>query len=288
MPQLSQTVFFLYFPLFFMTEIIVNVTRLMNSDKSDIGLLPARQSRNAGKDEKYFHERLTIRKKRAIFWTDMSVHKPLDKKTVKRSLFLAAARKIFAQKGFQATNVSDIVIEVNSGQGTFYYHFKDKQAIFDELMIGFIEKLVRAVIENDARAKGRLALADRELAIENAKNIASVFLDNIDLAELFFRESKYVGGEAMALVEQLYNLIYTQIEKGLEEGKKLGLVRTEIDSRIVARCFAGATERMIFETIQAGGTADLDAIAAQIVDFQSIGILSQRADYPPPAPAANI
>lgn len=218
----------------------------------------------------------------------MSVQKLLDKKTVKRSLFLAAARKIFAQKGFQATNVSDIVTKVNSGQGTFYYHFKDKQAIFDELMIGFIEKLVRVVIENDARAKGRLALADRDLAVENAKKIASVFLENIDLAELFFRESKYIGGEAMALVEQFYNLIYAQIEKGLEEGKKLGLVRAEINSRIVARCFAGATERMIFETIQAGGTADLDAIAAQIVDFQSIGILSQRADYPPLASAANV
>jgi AcrR family transcriptional regulator len=231
---------------------------------------------------------LTACEKFDIFWTDMSVQKQADRKTLKRSLFLQAARKIFAQKGFQTANVTDIVAEVNSGQGTFYYHFKDKQAIFDELMIGFIEKLVQTVIENDIRGSGKLALADRELAIRNAKNIASVFLDDIDLASLFFRESKYVGGEAMALIEQSYNLIYAQIEKGLEEGKKLGLVRPEIDSRIVARCFAGATERVIFETICADGAVDLDAVAAQIVDFQSLGVLSGRADYQAQAPAQKV
>jgi len=81
----------------------------------------------------------------------MSVQKVENKKELKRKAFLEAARKIFSEKGFQSANVTDIVSEVKSGQGTFYYHFKDKQAIFDELMIGFIEKTVcRACAERNA------------------------------------------------------------------------------------------------------------------------------------------
>ena len=53
----------------------------------------------------------------------MSVQKSEDKKAAKRQLFLDAATRIFSERGFQETKVVDIVKEVNSGQGTFYYHF---------------------------------------------------------------------------------------------------------------------------------------------------------------------
>ena len=115
----------------------------------------------------------------------MSVQKCESKKELKRKAFLEAARKVFSEKGFQTAKVTDIVAEVKSGQGTFYYHFKDKQAIFDELMIGFVDKLQNVLVENELRAAGRLALAHRGLAIENARRIAGVYMDNMDLATLF-------------------------------------------------------------------------------------------------------
>jgi AcrR family transcriptional regulator len=208
------------------------------------------------------------------FWTDMSVQNGANKKDQKRKAFLEAARKIFSEKGFQSANVTDIVSEVRSGQGTFYYHFKDKQAIFDELMIGFVDKLLTALAENQARSAGRLALANRELAIENARRIAAVYMENMDLATLFFRESRYVGGTAMQRIEQLYTIIFSQIEAGLAEGQALGLVRADLDPRIAARCFAGAAECVIQQELRADGPRDLDHIATQIVDFQSLGVLA--------------
>ena len=172
----------------------------------------------------------------------MSVQNGEDKKTQKRKAFLDAARKIFAQKGYQATNVTDIVSEVKSGQGTFYYHFRDKQAIFDELMTGFIEKLMRILVENDNRAGNRLAMADRSLALRNARAIAAAYIENKDLAELFFRESKYIGGDAMSYIGNFYRLMYAQVENGLRDGVANGLLRPEIDpfNRKVHRRRGGA------------------------------------------------
>ncbi len=203
----------------------------------------------------------------------MSVQNGKDKKAEKRSLFLQAARKIFAKKGFQATNVSDIVTEVESGQGTFYYHFKDKQEIFDVLMLDFIGELVQVAIKNAAASEGRLALADRPLALSNARAFAAVFMENMDLAELYFRESKYIGGAAAAALEAFYETMYSQLETGLKEGLASGVVREGLDPYYAARCFVGATERVIYDVIRSGKEVSLDKVTEQIVDFQSYGIL---------------
>jgi len=199
-----------------------------------------------------------------------------DKKTLKRSLFLEAARKIFAQKGFQATNVSDIVAEVNSGQGTFYYHFNDKQAIFDELMNEFFDKLINVLIDNERNGVGRHALDDRDLAINNAMNIASVFFENIDLATVYFRESKYISGEAVKKMEFFYSVIYNQLENSLKEGIEYGFVRPEADPKIASRCFIGAVENVIYNIIRSGEPFDMRETCEQIVDFQFFGLLKRR------------
>ncbi|HOY62586.1 MAG TPA: TetR/AcrR family transcriptional regulator [bacterium] len=204
----------------------------------------------------------------------MSVQKPHDKKIATKKRFLEAAAKIFSEKGFQSANVSDIVSAVKSGQGTFYYHFKDKQAIFDEILIDFINKLAVVIIENEARANGRLALADRALAIDNARRIASVFMENIDVAKLFFSESRYVGGEAMKRLDALNAALAAQIENGIRMGLAAGMVRPDVEPRTAALCFAGAAEKVISDAVRnKTASSNLDSLAAQIVDFQSYGIL---------------
>lgn len=205
----------------------------------------------------------------------MSVQNGNDKKSKTRSRFLEAARRIFAQKGFQATNVSDIVSEVESGQGTFYYHFKDKQEIFDVLMLDFISRLAIAVTKTSTAADGRypLALANRELALENARAFAAVFIENMDLAEIYFRESKFTGGAVAEAIERFYSLMYYHVEQGLEEGMQAGVVRENLDPFCAARCFVGAAERLIYDTISSRREIKLDELAEQIIDFQSYGIL---------------
>lgn len=44
---------------------------------------------------------------------------------------LEAALNLFSQKGFTAVSIRDICKEVTIKESTVYYHFENKQAIFD-------------------------------------------------------------------------------------------------------------------------------------------------------------
>jgi AcrR family transcriptional regulator len=48
----------------------------------------------------------------------------------RREQIIAAARKVFARKGYQSTTTDDIIAELGVGKGTLYRYFKDKRELF--------------------------------------------------------------------------------------------------------------------------------------------------------------
>ena len=72
-------------------------------------------------------------------------------KAENRAAILAAARDVFAELGYGATTVRDIVRRTDLASGTFYNYFPDKESVF------------RALLEETAReAQARARAARRE------------------------------------------------------------------------------------------------------------------------------
>src|ERR1700733_557123 len=67
---------------------------------------------------------------------------------------LAAARKVFAQRGYYDASILDITAAADMGVGTFYLHFKDKDDAFntliDEVLQALEEKIVLEVHQQRA------------------------------------------------------------------------------------------------------------------------------------------
>ena len=66
---------------------------------------------------------------------------------------LKVALELFSQRGFSAVSIRAICKEVNIKESSVYYHFKNKQAIFDELIdrfkniaIGMMNQLERSMM----------------------------------------------------------------------------------------------------------------------------------------------
>jgi AcrR family transcriptional regulator len=56
-----------------------------------------------------------------------------DTKTENRAAIMEAARKVFAELGYGATTVRDIIRATNLASGTFYNYFKSKEEVFQAL-----------------------------------------------------------------------------------------------------------------------------------------------------------
>jgi AcrR family transcriptional regulator len=72
-------------------------------------------------------------------------------KAANRAAILAAGRQVFAEAGYGATSVRDIIRRTDLASGTFYNYFPDKDAVF------------RALVEDTAaEARARLRAARRD------------------------------------------------------------------------------------------------------------------------------
>jgi AcrR family transcriptional regulator len=76
-------------------------------------------------------------------------------KAENRAALLRAARTVFAEMGFGAAGVRDIVRRTDLASGTFYNYFKDKEEIFEAVVAEMTTELLRR--HREGRAKARTA-----------------------------------------------------------------------------------------------------------------------------------
>ncbi len=73
-----------------------------------------------------------------------------DLTTQRRNEIIAASARVFAEKGYHSTNISDIAAELNIGHGTFYRYFQNKLDIFVNVISAVIGSISQVVVAEQA------------------------------------------------------------------------------------------------------------------------------------------
>jgi AcrR family transcriptional regulator len=68
-----------------------------------------------------------------------------QKKDAKRTAMMQAAVRVFAEKGYYAATIRDIVAAADVAIGTFYFYFPDKETLFVHLYEETADFLIQAV-----------------------------------------------------------------------------------------------------------------------------------------------
>ncbi|MGZ8325120.1 MAG: TetR family transcriptional regulator [Rhodoplanes sp.] len=68
--------------------------------------------------------------------------KRAEKSQARREAILAAALDEFTERGFALTRIDDVARRAGVGKGTIYLHFKDKEALFQQLVITMLGPVV--------------------------------------------------------------------------------------------------------------------------------------------------
>lgn len=131
----------------------------------------------------------------------------------KRALILDAALDEFSQNGFAAARLDDVAERAHVAKGTIYLYFKDKEALFQELLrtqispvIGMLEAVLAGGNEKKPVPLRELAHRVAELFVEQVistrrKDIVRLILTEgarfPKLAEFYYREVISRGLEAL-------------------------------------------------------------------------------------------
>lgn len=157
-------------------------------------------------------------------------------KLLNRQQILEAAKNLFAEKGFEATNVRDIIHESNLSPGTFYNYFQSKEEIFEVLTTEIIDEVRSQIQQSYTNVK-----MDRDEINKSLQRFFNVFLGNPRLMKFLSRNQSYLR-ELRS--KGRFDAMLKDLEKALEDGVKNGML-PQLPVKIVAIAVFGA----VFEII---------------------------------------
>jgi AcrR family transcriptional regulator len=153
-------------------------------------------------------------------------------KQANRAAILEAARAVFADLGFGAATVRDIVRRTDLAAGTFYNYFPDKEAVFRALLD---ESATEARLR--AREARRAADSLEEFVADAYRAYFSFLVSDPQLFQLVRRNA---GTIHTVFTEPAIGVSVAELEEDLREGMASGAIPPGFDVGYMASAMVGA------------------------------------------------
>ena len=173
-------------------------------------------------------------------------------KAQNRAKLLAAARKVFAEKGVGAATARDIVRGTDLATGTFYNYFDDKDDVFRALIAELSDK-ARAVVREQRRTPGRTP----EERIHGAYR--AYFALVVEERELFQVLRRNAGVIGVVTDDELFESGIRELVDDLADWVEAGDL-PELDLDYLARAMVGTGFQVATQLVERK-TPDIEAAA---------------------------
>ncbi len=153
----------------------------------------------------------------------------------RREELLKVTREIFAEKGYQATTVSEIVARAGIAQGTFYWYFPSKVSLVVTLAHDMQEQIETGILTAHAtylqtHDLGEMIDESVTAAFESMSNYRDVL--SIILSDVHWSESP-------AERERIFTPYYVLIAELIRQEQKRCIISANIDADITAILIVG-------------------------------------------------
>jgi len=154
--------------------------------------------------------------------------------------------RLFLANGYRGTSVKEITEAAGIGRGTLYWYFKSKDEILISIFRRWEEEFVESLIKAVSNRKGDFVAkykAFHKLATEFAR-------DQRELAIVFntlLNEIVGTNSEPEKVVKAVYAKYRRFLEGMLEDGKKDGTVKADLDPSLYAHVIIAGQTGMLVE-----------------------------------------
>lgn len=189
---------------------------------------------------------------------------------------LAVAEQLFAERGYEATSMSELAQRAGVSKANIFHHFHSKRELYLAVMQAACKDSRQALLEIRA-GNG----STRERLTGFMRRHLRNLLDNEEVSRLVLREVLESGPEhGRELAERVFAEGFRQLVETVREGQEHGELRPDIDPALVAHLVISTgvfffQGRAVARHLHgAGFIDDPDDYAAQVADVLFDGCLA--------------
>ncbi len=186
----------------------------------------------------------------------------------RRRHILDKAMEEFAARGYHGTSISHIIEGLGIARATFYLYFKNKKAIFSELLNEFVRVLSDGIKRIDPADPQRTV---KEQMRENVMGVLSTVFANRSLARIVFHG---VGTDPDfdRRILSFYDKLIETIRHSLVVGMDMGVIRP-CDDEVIACCIVGSMKELLYQAAVAGrNMPELERLADELLEYNIRGL----------------
>ena len=160
-----------------------------------------------------------------------------------RDLLIKAARSLFALQGYKATTVKEIADKAGVNISLISYHFDGKENLYRECVSKHgkqLSEMAQKILKTCANVEEfrlRLKMFIEECLLD--------FVIDPELCLMAYREAETYNPNHQSALNRDYMKFYEQIIVFIEEGKKSGFLKKEINSHMCAGILFGGISHFI-------------------------------------------
>ena len=195
----------------------------------------------------------------------------------RRHQLLTAATAVFAQRGYRAAGISDIVATAGVARGTFYLYFASKAEVFLAIADDFYDRLEIQIAQGGASPALTAGSPDGRAFLHASFRAWFEFFHTHRLAAtVMLKEAAAIDPRFDRGVAELRRSAYTHFAARFRTFQELGMVRPSLSADIVAHLQVGMFEELVKAFVLGVDNPDLDSLAEQMADFEWNGVRPAR------------
>ena len=181
---------------------------------------------------------------------------------------LSCALDIFAEKGYHAASVTDIIDRAGVARGTFYLYFESKRTLFSELLDDLFAVINQRVKRIDRNADPAGAVDQMR---SNVKQVISCLQDNRAMLRILLAEAVGLDASFDQKLSEFYARLCRLIEQSLMLGMDMKLIRP-VNTAVVSWCILGSIKEVLYNMCMGRELPKLDVLVEEILRYNVRGL----------------
>jgi AcrR family transcriptional regulator len=193
----------------------------------------------------------------------------------RRQMLLDRAKKLFSERGYYQTQISDIIQNAKIARATVYQYFKNKDDIFTTLLQTAYDEW-QATIAEEMEGVDLATLPPKDYLKFRIRNSLTYFAKDPELTNLVLRIGYGLPAKLVRVLDRMDKEIIDQMCAELGWAVKHDVLRKDLDVELTANLIQGAVSRIAYHYFvkkkERAVPEEIEALVEEIFDIVAPGI----------------